>query len=115
MLILSAQEINSFNSHKDSLPQQKWYNSKAVRISVAPVAFFTAGALTWSERDGVRETRNRYIPDFEKHFDDYTKFLPTVAVYGLNEFGESKMSFFSDIEPGYLHAGIRRKSANFEP
>ncbi len=82
-----AQENNMFYELNDSLPQQKWYNSKAVRISIAPAAFFTASALTWSKRDGIRETRNRYIPDFEKHFDDYTKFLPAAAVYGLNAAG----------------------------
>ena len=82
-----SQESGAIPLLTDSLLQQKWYNSKAVRISIAPAAFFTASALTWSERDGIRETRNRYIPDFEKSFDDYTKFLPTLAVYGLNAAG----------------------------
>lgn len=82
-----SQETDALPFLKDSLPPKKWYETKAVRISIAPAAFFTAGALTWSEREGVRETRNRYIPDFEKSFDDYTKFLPTLAVYGLNAAG----------------------------
>jgi membrane-associated phospholipid phosphatase len=70
----------------DSL-KVKWTDSKAFRISIAPATLITAGALTWSSRENIREARNRFIPDFENHFDDVTQFIPGVAVYALNAAG----------------------------
>jgi membrane-associated phospholipid phosphatase len=65
----------------------KWTDSKAFRISIAPATLITAGALTWSNRENIREARNRFIPDFENHFDDVTQFIPGLAVYALNAAG----------------------------
>src|SRR5688500_17428103 len=65
----------------------RWTDSKAFRISIAPATLITAGALTCSSRENIREARNRFIPDFENHFDDVTQFIPGLAVYALNAAG----------------------------
>src|SRR5690606_9939990 len=53
----------------------------------APLGFFAASALTWGERQEVRKFRNRYIPTFRHHYDDYLQYLPAVTVFGLNAAG----------------------------
>ncbi len=70
----------------DSL-KSNWTESKAFRISIAPAALITAGALTWSSRENIREARNRFIPDFEKHWDDVTQYIPGLTAYALNAAG----------------------------
>jgi membrane-associated phospholipid phosphatase len=83
-----------FKSHEFLLPfnfndtlKTRWTDSKAFRISIAPAALITAGVLTWSNREGIREARNRFIPDFDSHFDDVTQYIPGLTVYALNAAG----------------------------
>ena len=78
-------QIQFYNS-SDSL-KSNWTQSKAFRVSIAPAALITAGALTWSGRENIREVRNRFIPDFEHHFDDVTQYIPGLSVYALNAAG----------------------------
>jgi membrane-associated phospholipid phosphatase len=75
-----------FSNSNDSL-KSNWTQSKAFRISIAPAALITTGALTWSSRENIREARNRFIPDFEHHFDDVTQYIPGLTVYALNAAG----------------------------
>jgi membrane-associated phospholipid phosphatase len=69
-----------------SSPDNFWQR-KGVRISVIPVSLLIASGLTWGEREEVRKLRNRYIPDFRHHFDDYLQYVPAAAVFGLNAAG----------------------------
>ena len=78
-------QFQIFNDNDTLKPH--WTQSKVFRISIAPAALITAGALTWSSRENIREARNRFIPDFENHFDDVTQFIPGIAVYALNAAG----------------------------
>ncbi|QEC44285.1 phosphatase PAP2 family protein [Pseudobacter ginsenosidimutans] len=73
----------------DTLPAPKkdFWHSKTVNISLAPAGFFAASALTWNQRGEVRKFRNRYIPTFRHHYDDYLQYLPAVTVFGLNAAG----------------------------
>ena len=59
------------------------FDHDAMRIGFAPALFFTASALTWSEREHIRHIRNRYVPGFRNTFDNYLQYAPAVATYGL--------------------------------
>lgn len=61
-----------------------WYQSELFKIHIAPVTFWTLSALTYGGRENLREVRNRFIPNFENHLDDYIQFFPVLGVYGLN-------------------------------
>lgn len=64
-----------------------FWSSDFVKGSIAPVTLFTASALTWGERKEIRTLRNRYIPTFRKHYDDYLQYVPALSVFGLNAAG----------------------------
>jgi len=67
--------------------KKSFWQSKAVRVSTVPVLFFAASAATWGSREEIREFRNRYIPTFRYHYDDYMQYKPALAVFGLNAAG----------------------------
>ncbi len=69
------------------VPKKDFWHSKAVNISIAPMGFFAASALSWNQRGEVRKFGNRYIPTFRHHYDDYLQYLPAVTVFGLNAAG----------------------------
>lgn len=80
--------IKNMNQEKDSLnlkPSSSYLLSQStIKTTIAPLFFFSASALTWNSRKNVRTMRNRYIPDFSNHLDDYMQYAPGVAVLGLN-------------------------------
>ena len=66
--------------------------SVAFRRSLyAPVLFMAAGLSTLGgdndDNYEVQNERNRHIPTFRHHVDDYLQHAPIVAVYGLNWLG----------------------------
>lgn len=71
----------------DTTPRKTFWQSPAVQISVVPLTLFAASAITWGEREEIRKLRNRYIPTFRKHYDDYLQYVPAAAVFGLNAAG----------------------------
>ncbi len=77
-----SQQLND-----STLKARGFWDSKAVNISIVPVVLFAGSAALWGERKNVRELRNRYIPSFRHHFDDYMQYVPALAVFGLNAAG----------------------------
>lgn len=72
----------------DSLAvERNFWNSKSVRISAVPILLLAGSAGTWGIREDVRSFRNRYLPTFRYHYDDYLQYAPVVAVLGLNAAG----------------------------
>ncbi|MFC3562724.1 phosphatase PAP2 family protein [Pedobacter jamesrossensis] len=72
----------------DSLTMKRnFWNSKPVRVSVVPAILLAGSAATWGARKEVRSFRNRYLPTFRYHYDDYLQYAPVVAVLGLNAAG----------------------------
>jgi membrane-associated phospholipid phosphatase len=69
--------------------------SKAVRKGIAPAFFLASSALTWSERVAVRDARNRYVPNFSNHIDDYTQYMPAAGVFALNLAGKKGLNHLS--------------------
>lgn len=71
--------VNSYyNNDKVDFTEGKWINK-----AIAPSVFFTASAISWGERENIREIRNRYIPSFKFSYDDYLQYSPAAAVFGL--------------------------------
>lgn len=66
---------------------KSFWDTKAFNIGVAPAILFAGSALTWNSREEVRKLRNRYIPTFRHHYDDYMQYVPAAAVFGLNAAG----------------------------
>jgi len=88
---LTAQTLSQKDTlfqHEDSLAlenvKKSFFERDAMRIGLPPAIFFAASAATWSSREKIREVRNRYIPTFAHHYDDYLQYMPAVSVYALN-------------------------------
>ncbi|WP_109698365.1 phosphatase PAP2 family protein [Chitinophaga deserti] len=77
-----SQQLND-----STLKARGFWDSRAVNITVVPAVLFAGSAALWGERKNVRELRNRYIPTFRYHFDDYMQYVPALAVFGLNAAG----------------------------
>lgn len=102
-LLLKAQTqdstlANNFSSDHPTFFQRDW-----VKKAVAPTILFGASAATWNDREKIRELRNRYIPTFRRHYDDYLQYVPAATVFGLkfagvkgrNNLGRATLSYAS--------------------
>jgi len=86
--VLHAQQTDTLVSPIVQKPEKKnFWHSTAVRISTVPMLFFIGSAATWGKREEIREFRNRYIPTFRYHYDDYLQYTPAFTVFGLNAAG----------------------------
>jgi membrane-associated phospholipid phosphatase len=81
---LPAQQIEVIDS---TILKNNFWNSKTVKISAVPVLLFAGSVATWGIRKDVREFRNRYLPTFRYHYDDYLQYAPVATVLGLNAAG----------------------------
>ena len=68
------------------LPVNNFWNSPLVKKTTIPATLLIATAVTWPHKQEIREVRNRFIPKFRYHFDDYLQYAPGVAVATLNAF-----------------------------
>ena len=70
------------------------------RAVIAPALIITAGLSTLDDDNDdnyeVQEERNRYIPNFRHHADDYLQHSPVVIVYGLNWLGVKGKNDFAN-------------------
>ena len=70
------------------------------RAVIAPVLFIAAGLCTLDDDNDdnyeVQEVRNRYIPNFRHHADDYLQYSPIMIVYGLNWLGVKGKNDFAN-------------------
>ncbi|RZM19295.1 MAG: phosphatase PAP2 family protein, partial [Pedobacter sp.] len=79
-----AQQIEVLDS---TIVKDNFFKSKAVRISAVPALLLAGSAATWGIRKDVREFRNRYLPTFRYHYDDYLQYAPVATVFALNGAG----------------------------
>lgn len=63
-----------------------------IRQSIAPAFLLTTSFLTWGSRENIRETRNRYTPNFSVRLDDYLQYAPAVGVFGLKLAGNKGLN-----------------------
>jgi hypothetical protein len=70
------------------------------RAVIAPVVFTLAGVSMLDDDNDdnheVQEERNRHIPYFRRHADDYLQHSPIVVVYGLNWLGVKGKNDFAN-------------------
>ncbi|MCL1665775.1 phosphatase PAP2 family protein [Elizabethkingia ursingii] len=83
----------------------KFFQKNWVKKSIAPGILFTASVATWSQKEQIREDRNRYLPNFKMHYDDYLQYAPATTVYGLklagikgrNNIGRTSLSYATSL------------------
>jgi membrane-associated phospholipid phosphatase len=68
--------------------------NRLVRKGIAPAFFFASSALTWNGRVAVQDARNRYLPNFSNHIDDYMQYMPAAGVFALNLAGKKGLNRF---------------------
>jgi len=73
----------------DSLPVRKPFT---LQRFYAPASLIIGGLIAnghseESIKNELAESRNRHIPRFRTHIDDYMQFSPLVVAYGLDAFG----------------------------
>lgn len=51
---------------------------------VPPAVFIGLSAITWPRNEDVKNFRNRYVPNFNNHLDDYMQYAPAATVFSLN-------------------------------
>ena len=65
-----------------------WTDSDAFRMTFVPAVLIGAGLLAFQDRgvgrQDVRDFREEKFAGFSTGFDDFTRFAPALAVYGLN-------------------------------
>lgn len=86
-LLFNCYWLHAQYSNSDSIPRKTFWNSTTFRLGAVPAGLIAAGLGTWGERKNIREFRNRYIPEFRHHYDDYLQYLPVLTVIGLNTAG----------------------------
>ncbi|MGC3945526.1 MAG: phosphatase PAP2 family protein [Chryseolinea sp.] len=91
---------------------------------IAPLLLTAAGLATLADDNDdnyeIQEERNRYIPNFRNHADDYLQYAPIIAVYGLNLLGVKGKNDFanrtailikSELMVGILTYSLKRMTA----
>lgn len=87
-------DTTSFARSFDTPPSQPAINTayllknEWIRQGIAPAFLLSSAFLTWGERENVRKARNRYVPEFSNHLDDYMQYAPAMAVAGLSLSGK---------------------------
>lgn len=88
-LLFSTSSFAHSFSPADSLPVRR---PLALQQFYAPASLIIGGLIAnghseESIKNEVAESRNRHIPRFHTHIDDYMQFSPLVVAYGLDAFG----------------------------
>ena len=88
-LLFSTSSFAQSLSPADSLPVRR---PLALQQFYAPASLIIGGLIAnghseESIKNEVAESRNRHIPRFHTHIDDYMQFSPLVVAYGLDAFG----------------------------
>lgn len=88
-LLFSTTSFAQPFSPADSLPARK---PLTLQQFYAPASLIIGGLIAnghseESIKNELAESRNRHIPRFHTHIDDYMQFSPLVVAYGLDAFG----------------------------
>ncbi len=77
--LLCKSQKKRFCPFKDSLSKPS-----KIKPFIAPAALMATSGLIWSQRDDVKNIRDRHFRNFHNKLDDHMYLLPIGAVYGLN-------------------------------
>lgn len=98
--------LDLYNAESPNLnPKKEFLKNEWVKKSIAPSILFAASAVTWSQRENIRDYRNRYLPNFKVPYDDYLQYAPAATVFGLklagvkgrNNIGRTAISYVTSL------------------
>ncbi len=97
----SSYSITTSNYTLTPLTKKSFFEKEAVQVGLVPALFLTASAITWKNKEEIREQRNRYVPSFQYKYDDLLQYAPAAATFGLkaagvkgrNDFKRSAISY----------------------
>lgn len=108
IIVLSADTVRSYHkqykfsnnidtlkklSNRNEIKRDNYLLQKDwVRQGIAPTFLLTSSFLTWGSREDIKQVRNRYVPNFSNHLDDYMQYAPAGAVAGLNLAGKKGLN-----------------------
>src|SRR5688572_6101185 len=61
--------------------------NQLLRKSFVPAFLLAGGMSTWNYRKDFRDLRNKHLPGFRYHFDDYLQYAPAALVFSLKAVG----------------------------
>lgn len=73
-----------------TLTKEKWYKTDTGTSLIVAGGLITTGTIMHFNRSfkvGVRDEINRYLPNFHDPIDDYTQYVPFVAVFAFDAAG----------------------------
>lgn len=86
LLLMESNALSQDSTSHYPIPKRTFYTEL-----IAPVTLIGAGLSIKSTNHGlntaIRASRNRNLPNFHTHFDDYFQYAPIAAVYGLSAAG----------------------------
>lgn len=88
--IKAQQDTISFKPgkwEKTKLYIDKLTSNKLYQMTNIGVPLIVGGLIVKGENDHFRALRNRYIPTFQKHYDDYLQYIPAAVMLGLKVSG----------------------------
>lgn len=65
----------------------KFTSEKLYQMTYIGIPLIAGGLIVKGENDHFRALRNRYIPTFQKHYDDYLQYVPAAVMIGLKAAG----------------------------
>lgn len=86
-LITQKPTIDTLTIKGKQEPYNNFWNDDANKLSFAPIILSGASAITWGNKQHIRDIRNRFIPTFENKFDDYIQYAPAAVAFGLKAAG----------------------------
>lgn len=88
--LFSEKQYHSFQDSfpSNATPSTYFLHKEWLQQTIAPAFLLTSAFLTWGERENIRAVRNRYVPEFSNHLDDYMQYAPAMMVAGLSLSGK---------------------------
>lgn len=98
--------------------KKKWHQTNLFRATVVPLALTGVGLYAASERSvvsrfQVQKSLTSEFPGFASTLDDYLRYAPPAAVYGLDLLGVESKNSFKDKTLIFLKANIIGYSLGF--
>lgn len=99
LIIFYHNTIAQLHANEDSA--RKWHETKLVRLAAIPLTLTGLGLYIASENSAfnkfeIQEEINEQFPNFNSNIDDYLRYVPAAAVYGLDFAGVKAKNRFAD-------------------
>jgi hypothetical protein len=62
-------------------------NDQLLRSSFVPAYLLAGSIATWHYRNDFRNLRNKHLPGFRYHYDDYLQYTPAALAFSLRAAG----------------------------